>query len=159
MINTAVYHSPIGDVVIKEIDGYIVGIKTMDESEKYDILMIAPEGNKPIQTCIEQLEEYFLGTRKVFDFCYKNEGTPFREKVWQELAQHVPYGSTLSYGELAKRVDNPRAARAVGSANHHNNLWIVVPCHRVIASDGTLGGYGGGLWRKQWLLDHEQKYK
>ncbi len=98
-----------------------------------------------------QLREYFAGTRSEFDLPLAPQGTPFQRSVWRKL-QEIPYGETISYGELARRVGNPKASRAVGSANGANPLPIVIPCHRVIAGDGTLGGFGGGLPTKQTLL-------
>jgi len=102
----------------------------------------------------EQLAAYFRGDLRDFEFPLRMEGTPFQRLVWAGL-RAIPYGSTLSYAELAQRIGRPGASRAVGSANGRNPIAIVVPCHRVIAADGTLGGFGGGLERKEWLLEHE----
>ena len=102
-----------------------------------------------------QLDEYFDGTRTAFDLPFRLYGTPFQVEVWEQL-RRIPYGETISYGELAKRVDRPEAARAVGSANGQNPIAIVVPCHRVIGADGSLTGFGGGLGWKRWLLQREQ---
>jgi methylated-DNA-[protein]-cysteine S-methyltransferase len=105
-----------------------------------------------------QLTDYFAARRTTFDLLIDREvlgGTPFQRRVWTEL-EKIPYGTTISYGELAKRIGNPAAVRAVGLANGHNPISIIVPCHRVIGANGTLTGYGGGLERKRWLLDHEQ---
>jgi methylated-DNA-[protein]-cysteine S-methyltransferase len=105
-----------------------------------------------------QLADYFAGRRKTFDLAVDREvlgGTPFQRRVWAEL-EKIPYGATISYGELARRIDNLNAVRAVGLANGRNPLSIVVPCHRVIGANGTLTGYGGGLERKRWLLDFER---
>ena len=101
-----------------------------------------------------QLREYFAGKRTEFDLPLAPEGTAFQKRVWKGL-QAIPYGETISYAELARRIGNPKAMRAVGSANGRNQIPIVIPCHRVIASDGTLGGFGGGLDVKQRLLDLE----
>lgn len=103
---------------------------------------------------IRQLGEYFDGGRRDFDLPLRLDGTAFQQRVWQALRE-IPYGATWSYGELAKRIDNPNASRAVGLANGRNPVSIVVPCHRVIGADGSLTGYGGGLTRKRWLLAHE----
>ncbi len=108
----------------------------------------------PFDTAIRQLNEYFAGTRRVFDLPLRPRGTPFQTRVWTALAD-IPFGDTISYGELARRVGNPAASRAVGLANGRNPLSILVPCHRVIGANGTLTGYGGGLERKRWLLTHE----
>jgi O-6-methylguanine DNA methyltransferase len=102
----------------------------------------------------EQLGAYFAGERTAFDVAIRFEGTPFQVAVWSAL-RDIPYGATISYAELARRVGRPGAFRAVGQANGRNPVAIVVPCHRVVAADGTMGGYGGGLDRKRWLLDHE----
>jgi methylated-DNA-[protein]-cysteine S-methyltransferase len=101
-----------------------------------------------------ELEQYLAGKRKQFTFPIRTEGTEFNQKVWHEL-ESIPYGETISYGELARRVGNSRAARAVGTANGRNPIPIVIPCHRVVASGGKLGGYGGGLPLKRRLLDLE----
>jgi methylated-DNA-[protein]-cysteine S-methyltransferase len=101
-----------------------------------------------------QLEEYFAGCRRVFDFPLELRGTEFQRRCWNALLQ-IPYGETRSYAEIARAVDCPRGFRAVGMANHDNPIAIVVPCHRVLASDGTLGGYGGGLELKRKLLKLE----
>ena len=104
----------------------------------------------------EALEEYFAGTRTAFDLPLNPRGTPFQLAVWRELSQ-IPYGETISYGELARRVGDPGAARAVGAANGANPLPIVVPCHRVIGANGNLTGFGGGLPNKRWLLALEAR--
>ena len=106
---------------------------------------------RPFAAAVAQLEAYFAGRRRAFDLPLAPAGTPFQLEVWQAL-RGIPYGETISYGELARRIGNPRAARAVGLANGANPLPIVVPCHRVIGADGTLTGFGGGLPTKQALL-------
>jgi methylated-DNA-[protein]-cysteine S-methyltransferase len=106
---------------------------------------------------IEQLEAYFDGSLHAFDIALAARGTEFRKAVWNELVR-IPYGETISYGELARRLGDPAASRAVGAANGANPLPIIVPCHRVIGSDGKLTGFGGGLPIKQWLLDHERHH-
>ncbi len=110
----------------------------------------------PVGEARRQLREYFAGRRSDFDVPLALEGTVFQRAVWQRLRE-IPYAATISYGELARRVGNPKASRAVGSANGANPLPIVIPCHRVIAGDGTLGGFGGGLPTKQFLLELEQR--
>jgi methylated-DNA-[protein]-cysteine S-methyltransferase len=102
----------------------------------------------------QQLQEYFDGNRTQFDFKINPQGTDFQQKVWQELLQ-IPFGKTVSYMDITKKLGDVKAIRAVASANGKNPLWIVVPCHRVIGTDGSLTGYAGGLWRKKWLLEHE----
>jgi methylated-DNA-[protein]-cysteine S-methyltransferase len=105
----------------------------------------------------EQLTEYFAAQRTDFDVPLVMEGAPFQRRVWQAL-RDIPYGETISYGELARRIGRPTAARAVGMANGRNPIAVIVPCHRVIGADGTLTGYGGGLERKRILLDLEARY-
>lgn len=102
-----------------------------------------------------QLTEYFTGQRKIFDIPLDLEGTSFQKHVWRELAK-IPFGQTLSYGDVAKRIKNPKAVRAVGSANGKNPVCIIIPCHRVIAADGSIGGYAGGIPIKRQLLQLEQ---
>lgn len=101
-----------------------------------------------------QLTEYFAGARTTFDVPLRFEGTPFQRRVWQALTR-IPFGTTMSYGELAKQVGTPKGSRAVGGANGRNPLVVIVPCHRVIGAGGALTGFGGGIPRKRWLLDHE----
>jgi len=107
-----------------------------------------------LKVCMTQLEEYFHGSRKIFDIKLDLIGSQFQLKVWNELL-NIPYGSTISYLELAKKTGNANAVRAVGGANGHNPVSVIVPCHRVIGSNGRLVGYRGGLKRKKWLLEHE----
>ena len=106
---------------------------------------------------VEQLEGYFSGAASRFELPLDPEGTPFQRGVWKELLR-IPYGQTRSYGQIAKAIGQPRAARAVGLANNQNPIAIVVPCHRVIGADGSLTGYGGGMGRKRWLLQHEARF-
>ena len=111
-----------------------------------------------LQDCVFQLQEYFNGEREDFNLKINPQGTDFQKKVWNEL-QIIPFGKTVSYLELSKQLGDVKAIRAVANANGKNPLWIIVPCHRVIGSDGSLTGYAGGLHRKQWLLEHESPYK
>ncbi|MFD1016943.1 methylated-DNA--[protein]-cysteine S-methyltransferase [Winogradskyella rapida] len=111
-----------------------------------------------LQDCVTQLEAYFNGERKEFQLKLNPKGTVFQKKVWA-LLQNIPAGKTLSYLELSKQLGDPKAIRAVANANGKNPLWIIIPCHRVIGSDGSLTGYAGGLYRKQWLLNHENPNK
>jgi methylated-DNA-[protein]-cysteine S-methyltransferase len=109
----------------------------------------------PLREARRQLEEYFAGERREFSLTLEPAGTDFQRRVWQAL-RGIPYGATMSYGELARRIGNPRAVRAVGLANGANPISIIVPCHRVIGADGSLTGYGGGLERKRFLLALER---
>ncbi|MEH6679672.1 MAG: methylated-DNA--[protein]-cysteine S-methyltransferase [Sediminicola sp.] len=113
---------------------------------------------KVLEDAAYQLREYFDGRRQTFSLSLNPEGTEFQKKVWKELLT-IPFGKTVSYMDLSKKLGDPKAIRAVAAANGKNPLWIVVPCHRVIGSDGSLTGYAGGLMRKQWLLDHENPWK
>ena len=113
------------------------------------------EGNNKLLNEIEkQAKEYFEGKRRQFDFPLDQTGTPFEVSVWKKLMD-IPYGETRSYGEIAEELGKPGASRAVGRVNGANYIPIIVPCHRVIDASGELHGYGGGLWRKRWLLEHE----
>lgn len=111
---------------------------------------------EPPREVANQFQAYFAGELYEFDLPLSPSGTSFQLEVWQAL-QAIPYGQTISYAELARKIGKPRAMRAVGAANGRNPLPIVIPCHRVIGSNGSLTGYGGGLWRKQWLLEHERR--
>lgn len=141
--------SPLGELLLTSDGAALTGLH-MEPHE-------SPPGRRDdaaLRPFRNQLRSYFAGELQVFDMPLALEGTPFQRAVWAALRK-IPYGKTISYAELARRVGKPGAARAVGSANGRNPVGIIVPCHRVIAADGTLGGYGGGLERKRWLLDHE----
>jgi len=150
-MSTAYCQTPVGVALIIAEDGFITSISIRDEE-----IEVEPTDNPVLLETIRQLDEYFSGERKVFDLPIKQAGTEFQQSVWQQLAQ-IPYGKTISYGQQSKLMNNPLGIRAIASANGKNNLWVVVPCHRVIGSDGSLTGYAGGLWRKKWLLAHEAK--
>lgn len=111
-----------------------------------------------LEDCVIQLQEYFKGERQQFSLKLNPKGTDFQHNIWK-LLQTIPYGKTMSYLELSKKFGDVKAIRAVANANGKNPLWIIVPCHRVIGSDGSLTGYAGGLYRKQWLLNHESPNK
>jgi len=106
--------------------------------------------------CLRQLDEYFKGRRRKFKLPLLLEGTDFQKAVWRQLKK-IPFGQTASYGDVARAIGRPGAFRAVGNANNKNPIPLIIPCHRVIGSDGKLVGFGGGIWRKQWLLDHEKR--
>ncbi len=148
------------DLVLAKIKTPI-GIATIEGDENgIAIISIADEGivsqgiPTVLQEAVTQLQDYFAGQRSYFDFKMNPKGTEFQQKVWRGLCE-IPFGKTISYLELAKQLGDVKAIRAAASANGKNPLWIVVPCHRVIGTDGTLTGYAGGLWRKKWLLEHE----
>jgi methylated-DNA-[protein]-cysteine S-methyltransferase len=157
-ITSTYYQSPLGLLRIGGTDTYISEISFIDHLEEADLQRSGPQGPvAPIVIqCIEQLIQYFQGQRRVFDFPVHQEGTPFQQRVWNELTA-IPFGKTLSYLDLSRRLGDTKAIRAAASANGRNNIAIVVPCHRVIGSKRDLVGYAGGLWRKKWLLDHETK--
>lgn len=138
--------------IIGDVNG-IASITVLNSEEK--VTDIIPQ---ELEECVIQLQEYFNGERKQFHFKINAEGTDFQKRVWQELL-NIPYGKTTSYLKLSQQLGDVKAIRAVANANGKNPLWIIVPCHRVIGSDGSLTGYAGGLQRKQWLLEHESPYK
>ncbi|MBQ4801301.1 methylated-DNA--[protein]-cysteine S-methyltransferase [Aquimarina sp. MMG015] len=111
-----------------------------------------------LKDVVTQLQDYFEGNRTDFNIDLNPSGTDFQKRVWRELS-NIPFGKTVSYLDIAKRLGDPKCIRAAATANGKNPLWVVVPCHRVIGSDGSLTGYAGGLWRKKWLLDHENPVK
>ena len=125
--------------------------------ERYLQTTVAEGENKHFKTLINQLKEYFEGTRKEFSLPLVIPGTDFQQAVWKELMK-IPFGTTRSYQEQSEALGKPESIRAVANANGMNRISIVIPCHRIIGSDGKLTGYGGGLKRKKWLLDHEKKH-
>jgi methylated-DNA-[protein]-cysteine S-methyltransferase len=152
------YNSPVGYISIKISEGFINEIIFVDDEDANNSPdNLSASDKKILKKCTTQLDEYFSGERKIFEFPIKQDGTEFQQKVWSEL-MNIPYGKTISYLQLAQRLHNVKAIRAAASANGRNMLSIIVPCHRVIGADGSLTGYGGGLHRKKWLLDHENKY-
>lgn len=148
-MQTAYIKTPVG---VAEITGDENGISVIHvlDSEHPVTKKIPSE----LQEAASQLQEYFDGKRYDFTFKLNPKGSDFQKSVWQELL-NIPYGKTVSYMDITKKLGDIKAIRAVASANGKNPLWIVVPCHRVIGSDGSLTGYAGGLWRKKWLLEHE----
>ena len=138
-----------------EICGSEKGISTVLFDAKVDTLIEHPSC---LRDCVKQLDEYFNKKRKIFDLPFDLSGTEFQLKVWNELLK-IPYGAVCSYIDIAKRIGNKPAVRAVGSANGKNPISIIIPCHRVIGNDGSLVGYGGGIWRKKYLLELEREAK
>jgi methylated-DNA-[protein]-cysteine S-methyltransferase len=153
-IQTAYYHSPVGLLKISGSDDYITEIIFNDKVQKIDSRRrnLSPM----LIQCIEQLIQYFNGQRRNFDLPINQQGTPFQQQVWNELMT-IPFAKTISYIELARRLGDTKATRAVAAANGKNNVCIIVPCHRVIGANKELIGYSGGLWRKKWLLEYEMK--
>ena len=148
-MKTVFINTPLGFTEIQGDENGISKIHVM--SENVEISTKIPE---ELKEAVLQLQDYFDGKRTTFTFPLNPSGTDFQKKVWDELL-HIPFGKTCSYLELSKKLGDVKAIRAVASANGKNPLWIVVPCHRVIGTDGSLTGYAGGLWRKKWLLEHE----
>jgi methylated-DNA-[protein]-cysteine S-methyltransferase len=146
---TAYYKTPIGTAKIVGDANGINSITVIDDS-----IETSKEIPKTLQDCVAQLEEYFNGTRTDFNLKFNPQGTDFQKRVWAELL-NVPFGKTRNYLEQSKKLGDAKAIRAVAAANGKNPIWIVIPCHRIIGSDGSLTGYAGGLWRKKWLLEHE----
>ena len=141
------YDSPVGRLGLMGEGDYLTALTLPNQP----VPLIAPRETPVLREAKKQLEAYFAGKLRSFDVPLRLEGTPFRQRVWEQL-QKIPYGQVISYGELARRIGQPGAARAVGGANHHNPIAIIVPCHRVIAAGGAIGGYGGGLELKRALL-------
>ncbi|CAN5517377.1 methylated-DNA--[protein]-cysteine S-methyltransferase [soil metagenome] len=146
----AYYKSPVGIARVTEEDGFIVSLSLLDDGFETAIAE-----TELLKNAVEQLDEYFTGKRKVFDLPLRQTGTDFQQKVWEQL-MHINYGATISYLQQSKLMNNPLGIRAIASANGKNNIAIIVPCHRVIGSDGGLTGYASGVWRKKWLLEHER---
>jgi methylated-DNA-[protein]-cysteine S-methyltransferase len=142
------YRSPIGLI---EVAGTSTALRSLDFVERH---RDGYASNGMMQRVVEQIEEYFNGTRSEFDLAIDPQGTDFQKAVWRQLMR-IPFGATASYGYIARAIGNPKAVRAVGGANGRNPIAIVVPCHRIIGSDGSMTGYGSGIWRKEWLLKHE----
>jgi methylated-DNA-[protein]-cysteine S-methyltransferase len=150
------YESPIGAI---EITGTNEAICSIMFSERVLAVKSGQDQTpKVMMDCFFQLDEYFKGERIAFTFPYLFEGTCFQKTVWNALKK-LPYAETASYKDIAVSIGNEKAIRAVGNANGKNMLSIVIPCHRIIGSNGKLTGYAGGLWRKEWLLRHEQAFK
>ncbi|WP_299548010.1 methylated-DNA--[protein]-cysteine S-methyltransferase [Seonamhaeicola sp.] len=152
-MEACIINSPLGYTkILGDADG-VCSVTVLNSEEK--VTDIIPE---VLEDCVIQLNEYFEGTRKQFSLKLNPQGTDFQKKVWKQLEQ-IPYGKSISYLELSKQLGDAKAIRAVANANGKNPLWIIIPCHRVIGTDGSLTGYAGGLHRKQWLLNHESPFK
>lgn len=147
-METTYIKTPLGITQITGDENGIAVISVSDEG------VVSADIPFVLQEAVTQLNDYFEGKRTSFDFKLNPRGTEFQQKVWKGLLE-IPFGKTMSYLDLSKKLGDVKAIRAVASANGKNPLWIVVPCHRVIGTDGSLTGYAGGLWRKKWLLEHE----
>jgi methylated-DNA-[protein]-cysteine S-methyltransferase len=154
MSDHAVYYhllpSPIGGLLLTSECGALTGV----HMEPHQIGDGWRRDDDQLRPAVEQLRAYFAGELRDFDLPLALDGTDFQRRVWNAL-RDIPFGTAISYGELARRIGQPSASRAVGAANGRNPVAIIVPCHRVIGADGALTGYGGGLDRKRWLLQHE----
>lgn len=151
-METCFVKTPLG---IAKIEGDENGISVVSVVATGEISIVIPQN---LNDAVGQIQDYFDGKRLHFDLKINPTGTNFQKKVWQELL-NIPFGKTISYLDLAKKLGDPKVIRAAAAANGKNPLWIVVPCHRVIGTDGSLTGYAGGLWRKKWLLEHENPTK
>ncbi|MEO2050524.1 MAG: methylated-DNA--[protein]-cysteine S-methyltransferase [Allomuricauda sp.] len=151
-MEVAYIQTPIGIAELKGDENGLASVSVLDTNK--------PIGTVPdvLESAAKQFQEYFEGTRTEFDLKLNPEGTDFQKNVWEAL-QEIPFGKTISYLDLSKQLGDVKAIRAVASANGKNPLWIVVPCHRVIGTNGDLTGYAGGLHRKKWLLEHESPVK
>lgn len=152
-MKSCIIKSPLGYTKIVGNEHGIASISVLNSEEKESDVI--PE---ELQDCVVQLNDYFEGKRTSFNLNLNPSGTFFQKQVWDEL-QNIPFGKTISYLDLSKKLGDVKAIRAVANANGKNPLWIVVPCHRVIGTDGSLTGYAGGLHRKQWLLQYESPSK
>ena len=157
IVQTTYQQTPIG---IAKIIGDFNGIQSVSVLDDGTISEEALNASVPecLQECVVQLDEYFKGKRESFNLTVNPKGTKFQLKVWKSLLK-IKYGKTTNYLAQSKSLGDVKAIRAVATANGKNPLWIVIPCHRVIGSDGSLTGYAGGIWRKQWLLNHENPVK
>jgi len=152
IIQTAI-SSPIDDVIIQATENGVSYVGFYPKTH-YTHTPVEQVTNEAVLICVQQLKEYFNGQRKTFNVPLDTQGTPFQNGVWQALLS-VPFGKTMTYGDIAKQLNNPKAVRAVGAANGKNPISIIVPCHRIIGANSKLTGYAGGLERKSWLLKHE----
>ena len=149
---TAVISSPLGHILLTATEEQVTEIKFVG-----DALPLQAATSPLLQVASSQLREYFAGSRTEFSFPFGQEGTLFQQRVWAGLLD-IPFGKTISYKTMAIRLGDEKCIRAAGTANGKNQLAIVVPCHRVVGANGSLVGYAGELWRKQWLLEHEAKH-
>jgi methylated-DNA-[protein]-cysteine S-methyltransferase len=155
MIRYALMPSPLGELLLEADAAGLTGVDMLDAPHVARPGARRDDDDPLLAAARSQLEAYFAGELVAFDLPLAAGGTPFQRRVWQLLVE-IPFATTTSYGALARRLGRPGAMRAVGLANGKNPIGIIVPCHRVIGADGALTGYGGGLWRKRWLLAHEQ---
>jgi methylated-DNA-[protein]-cysteine S-methyltransferase len=157
-ILTSTVESPIGPLTLIARDGVLTNVSMHEQRHVSPPPVDAITDDAWFKDVAEQLDAYFAGELSTFDLEMNLLGTLFQQRVWSQLCD-IPYGETISYGELARRVGNANASRAVGLANGRNPIALIVPCHRVIGANGSLTGYGGGLERKTWLLEHELRHR
>lgn len=151
VLHTAYYNSPIGMIQLVQENNLLTVAQFLDET-----ISLPPDSSKLLNEVLHQLNEYFSGIRTEFNLPLHAKGTIFQQKVWEKLVE-IPFGKTITYLQLAKRLNNVKCIRAAASANGKNPLAVIIPCHRVIGANGKLTGYAGGQHRKQWLLEHEAK--
>jgi methylated-DNA-[protein]-cysteine S-methyltransferase len=149
-----IFDSPVGELVLTSNGEAITGLFMEERKNEPQLANEWRRDDEMFREAARQLRAYFAGELTEFDLQMETAGTEFQQRVWAELLK-IPYGSTTNYGELARRIGNPNASRAVGAANGQNPISIIIPCHRVIGSNGSLTGYGGGIERKKFLLDLE----
>jgi AraC family transcriptional regulator, regulatory protein of adaptative response / methylated-DNA-[protein]-cysteine methyltransferase len=163
IIKYNIINTPVGEMILAECDNKLCLLEFLDREplkkrlaplEKFYGAKSIPEDTPFLKKAAIQLESYFKGKLKTFDLPLDFAGTSFQKTVWNRLLE-IPYGQTVNYGFIASKIGKPEASRAVGRANGSNPISIIVPCHRVIGKDGSLVGYGGKMWRKKWLLEHE----
>lgn len=152
------YDSPIGTLLLIGKNGVLEKLHFPRSARNTTIENTWQEDCKSFSSVTDQLTAYFAGSLRTFTVPMRLAGTPFQQQVWKEL-QKIPYGQTASYGEIARRIGNPKGCRAVGGANNKNPIPIIIPCHRVIGHDGSMGGFGGGLDLKKSLLQLENNDK
>ena len=157
-LQTTYYKTPLGTAKIVGDENGIQSVSVLDEGFSTAIEETSMKTPDCLQECVTQLDQYFSGKRIDFDLKLNPQGTDFQKKVWNELL-NIPFNKTRTYLEQSKALGDVKAIRAVASANGKNPIWIIIPCHRVIGSDGSLTGYAGGIWRKKWLLAHENPVK
>lgn len=149
---STIFESPVGPLFLEATEAGVTRVEFCDG----DLPKVSAGRNRHLDQLKAELTEYFAGERTTFGVAFDYSGTEFQREVWGELCR-IPFGDTWSYADLAKAVGRPLGSRAVGQANGRNHVAIVIPCHRIINAGGKLGGYGGGLWRKEWLLEHERR--
>ena len=155
-IYSAFYTSPIGPLRVSSNDSCVTEVHFLNKDEPFAAGTLSSGTPPVLAQCLKELTAYFNGQRKNFEVPVWQEGTAFQQRVWNEL-MNIPFGKTISYLTLAKRLGDPKSIRAAASTNGKNAIAVIVPCHRVIGSNNDLVGYGGGLWRKKWLLEMETK--